>query len=57
MKSGWTYQLAVQNAQAGDQISNVVMLMERFPTGDIDRLDDSPENQLAELILRIARGG
>lgn len=56
LKSGWQINLQLINPIAGDQISAIGMLFERYPSSDYQEGDDSPADQLAALILDIASG-
>jgi hypothetical protein len=36
LKSGWTFAVQIGGVQAGDQLSNLVFLMERYPSSNVD---------------------
>lgn len=51
MKSGWQLVLQLGNAQAGDQISAAALLLERYPSSDIQHLAGYSAEALAELLI------
>lgn len=57
LKSGWTLQLALTGAQAGDQLSGIGMLFERYPSSDIDLPGHHLADELAAVILGVLQGG
>lgn len=56
LKSGWGLQLQLGNAQAGDQLSGLGLLLERFPSSDIDQLAGDPIAELASELVYYLRG-
>lgn len=56
MKSGWQVSLQLGGAQAADQLSGLGMLLERYPSSDIDRLAGYPATVLAEIVASLASG-
>lgn len=56
LKSGWQLALQLGGAQAGDQISALGLLVERFPSGDIDQLAGDPIAELASELVYYLRG-
>lgn len=55
MKSGWQIQVTVANMQATDQISNVAMLVERWPSSDADQYPHDPVRELFEMIMALGQ--
>lgn len=56
MKSGWQVQLQLGGAQAGDQLSGLGLLVERYPSSDIDHLRGLSADTLAEIIAGLMMG-
>jgi|SRR5579871_48457 len=57
MKSGWQLQLQLINGQAGDQISGIRLLTERYASSDVPLPNHDLADKLAAVILEILSGG
>lgn len=58
LKSGWQAGIQVAGIQAGDQISNVMIITEQYASNYADgALGSDEERQLRELLAAVTRGG
>lgn len=53
LKSGWQLGLQLVGAQAGDQLSGIGLLFERYPSSDIPARDQGYADELAAAILHV----
>lgn len=57
LKSGWGFQIGFTNPQAGDQISQVGLMVEEYPSSGYQLHSDQAQDKLAEVLLSILYGG